>query len=434
MNKKEKEELIDDIRKTFTSLSILVPFAYPLIAWPIVFREDPTFLAATNGVSFIVNPDRWKELSFEEKIFLSLHEWLHVALMHPKRQRTRRHKTFNFAADFTINAMIKNDFNFKMPCGLYEPYYYRGKSTEDIYKDLDSEILERENKGYIPYCSICNRIFHRGDRLAEPDEQHCPICYRPCQEKIVPPPYIDRELAINLLMNGLFNLPWGDDLIDMPDGCDEDAIIDQVLKAAARHNQMKPGKLPGALTEHVEQLKQPNVPWERLFFRFSKETLKGKTDRNPYRPESKYLPFDILVPKEVQVGIAKVVLILDTSASMYSEEFEYALGAVEKLGSLASHITLITTDTEVQDVFRVRNLRHELKTRKVVIRGRGGTNMTAAFELADRLHPNLIILYSDMELDFPPKPKTPVIFLSCGSQNKAPYGLWLDISRKKESA
>ncbi|HVI43194.1 MAG TPA: VWA-like domain-containing protein, partial [Anaerovoracaceae bacterium] len=210
----------------------------------------------------------------------------------------------------------------------------------------------------------------------------------------------------------------------------ESDLIDQIIKAAARHKMVSRGQpLPGGYEEHIAKLRKSSVPWTRIFARLAKQTFKKASDRNPFKPDPKYLPFDVFIPTEISIGVPKVVLIVDTSGSMNSEEFECALGHIEKVCAICEKVTVITSDETVQETVKIKNLKKQLMDDKILFKGRGGTDMTDAFEAADKLRPDLIILYSDLLLPFyPKKPRAPVIFLSRDlPYEKPPYGSYIHV-------
>ena len=437
--KSDDKKEIEEIRRIFSSLALMVPFAYPLIGWPITLTSRNNPLAAVNGVSIFINVEEWNKQTFKEKLFVALHEWMHIALMHSKRLRTRQHRMYNYACDFAINSMIVDDMKqFDMPPGLYD-ISYKNKSSEEIYRDLDEEVKKRKEAEIEPYCTYCRKKFDKDDYKdgshLDPDIKKCPVCLRPndnfdFDDKLKE--NLDREGAINQLMVEKFGAPWADDLLTMPEGADEQKILDEVIKAAARHKGSGRGMLPGRYEDHIEAIKKSKVPFERLLIRFAKECMKGSVDRNPFKPDPKYLPFDIFIPTERGTKIPKLVLVVDTSGSMDSVEFEYAAGHLQKLSSMVDKLLLITADTKVQEVIRVKNLKHEIKNNKVRFKGRGGTDMHEAFARADSLKPNLIILYSDLGIGtYPKRPKAPVIFLAREDWEKhnprSPYGVHLTI-------
>src|SRR5690606_22627940 len=258
-------------------------------------------------------------------------------------------------------------------------------------------------------------------------------CMRPIDKNIEKPKEISREDAINQLMSDMFGAPWGNDIEGLPQYANEQEIVDQIIKAAARFKQFGKGNLPGHYEDFINSLNKSKIPWTRLLYKYVKESLKGKSDRNPFKPDPKYLPFDVFVPREVSQGVAKLVFILDTSRSMDTEDFKSAAGQLERLSTLCENVHVIMADTMVQKTVKIRNLRNELK-KGFVIKGRGGTDMAEAFEAADKMNPNLIILFSDMKIGiYPPKPKAPIIFLdTLGLRSGDPkYGIRIKIKNER---
>jgi len=393
------EEIIKDIRRVLSSLAVISPFSYPILMMPIEFRQDLNFWAGTNGTTFFCNPDKWTKLTFKQKMFVAMHEWLHVALQHPKRMQGRKKKIWTIASDYVVNDIIISDLRgqYSPPPGIYYDKSLSNKTVEQIYKLLISELDKKE----------------------------------PGQSKKQTPDVIKLEDAVNLLQQD--DNIWGNDLEQPSSSVDNQQLIDAIIKAAARTKSMKKGRLPSRYEEYIDTLKKSTIPWERILFRFSKKILKGTTDRNPYKPDPKYLPFDIIVPTEQTSKIGKLVFIVDTSASMQREEFEYVCGHLEKLGTLVDKCTVITSDVVVQEVIRVKRIKKTLKDRDIKFKGRGGSDMSKAFELAETMHPDLIILYSDMMLvRWPNKPKrSQTIFLATANSPvcEPPFGIFIKVKK-----
>lgn len=367
------KEIIKDVRRVLSTLSVVAPFSYPILTMPIIIKNDLLEYAGTNGVTFFINSEKWKDLNFKQKMFVTMHEWLHVALQHAIRMRGKKERIWNTACDFAINDIIINDLsnNFQAPKDILYNKLYTNMTAEQIYKLL------------------INNNDYKGD--------------------------------------------YGKDLLSTPSNCNNQKLIDNIIKAAVRSKGMKKGVLPGRYEEFINVLKKTNIPWERILFRFAKKSLKNKLERNPFKPDPKYLPFDIIVPKEDNKKQSKLVFIIDTSASMKKEEFEYACGNLQKLGTLVDEITIITSDVKVHEVIKVKKIKKVLKDKKIKFKGRGGTDMRKAFEVAEKLNPDLIILFSDMFLGkWPNKPKrAQTIFLATkdSSITKSPYGAFIKIKK-----
>jgi len=390
-------DVVKDAKKVFSTLAIMSPFAYPLLMMPVVIREDLKSWAGTNGVTFFINPTEWEKLDFRQKLFISMHEWIHIVMQHAKCMQGRRQDVWIKAADFAANDMIMNEMEdrYNPPPGiLYDPDLFYNKTAEEIYSVL-LEMIQEE---------------------PEPDE------FGQAADK----PFLNGSDAVGQIQSRDNS---GNDLEPTPSNIDDQNMVDAIIKAAARAKGMKRGYLPGSYEDYINQLKKSDIPWERILFRFSKQCLKGSVDRNPFKPDPKYLPFDIIIPTEESQGVGKLVFIVDTSGSMETKEFEYVCGHLEKLGSIVDKCMVITADTKVQDVFRVKRIKRELAKGKIKFRGRGGTNMNEAFALAEKMNPQLIILYSDMFIgDFPPKPKrAQTIFLATknSEMESSPYGIFI---------
>jgi len=171
-----KDEIIKDVRRVFSTLSIIAPFAYPLLMMPIEIRDDIKSWAGTNGVTFFVNPNEWEKLEFRQKLFVSMHEWIHVVMQHAKRMQGRRRRIWNYAADLACNDLIMNEMedHFTAPPGiLLDRDFFYDKTAEEIYNLLLEMIDEKRDDGVEPSCNHCGQPFKKGDRMAQPGEKSC---------------------------------------------------------------------------------------------------------------------------------------------------------------------------------------------------------------------------------------------------------------------
>ena len=109
--------------KSDTAFFTTVLFSLKLIwDWDI-----PT--AATDGTTIKVSPNFFMTLTPDERVFLLVHEAMHVALLHMLRLGDRNHKKWNIACDHYINLMLI-ERNFKMPRnGIADPQY-KGLSAD----------------------------------------------------------------------------------------------------------------------------------------------------------------------------------------------------------------------------------------------------------------------------------------------------------------
>lgn len=409
------DDVIKDIRRVLSSLAVVAPFSYPMLMMPIEIRPDLPGWAGTNGITFYCNPNKWKTLSFKQKMFVAMHEWIHVVMQHAKRLQGRRRKVWGSAADFVVNDMIISDLkeHFTPPTPILYDFKLTNKNVEQVYNLLLESIDEKRKNNNSQKGSA-------GSGEGDPSD------------------FVGFNEAIDLLTLEDNIPPWGNDLYQAPSSVNDQQLIDAIIKAAARAKGMKRGRVPGRYEEYIESLKMAVIPWERLLYRFAKKALKGVADRNPYKPDPKYLPFDMIIPTEESKKISKLVFIIDTSGSMDKEDFEYACGQIQRLGTLVNKCIVITADTMVQEVIKVKKIKNELKNKKLKFKGRGGTNMVAAFKEAEKHNPDLIILYSDLIIaesikNWPDRPKrTQCIFLATEDSpiEEVPYGILIRMRKK----
>jgi len=91
--------------------------------------------AAVDGRRIWYNPAFIKTLTPDELKFLVAHEVLHCVYSHLGRRFDRDPKIYNMAADFVINAILK-EAGFSLPKICLYKEEYLNWITEDVYDDL----------------------------------------------------------------------------------------------------------------------------------------------------------------------------------------------------------------------------------------------------------------------------------------------------------
>lgn len=248
--------------------------------------EIPT--ACTNGTEIRYNPNFFMSLNEHERVFLLIHESMHVALLHMARLQGRNFRKWNIAADYCINGMLV-ERGFKMPArGLYDKKYLN-LSTEQIYDLL-------------------------------PDE--------PTEE-------VDEDLVA----------PEGD-LGPMEEG------IKEILVRASVASKMagdKPGSIPGDIEIYLQKLLKPKLPWQVILRRFVQSL--SKDDYTFRQPNRRFFPKHILPGLENQ-KLSTLAIAVDTSASVRDEEFLRFISEIFGILKMMKpdRIDLIQFDTKVKSV------------------------------------------------------------------------------------
>lgn len=129
--------------------------------------------ARTNGKEIRYNPTFFLFLTQEERVFLMLHEAMHVAYMHMARLAGRNMRRWNIACDYVINLMLAMR-GYIMPKGGLLDYKWEGYSAEQVYAALpenpteqveidlietdENDVLEKEVQDILVRASIQSKV------------------------------------------------------------------------------------------------------------------------------------------------------------------------------------------------------------------------------------------------------------------------------------
>ena len=88
-------------------------------------------------------------------------------------------------------------------------------------------------------------------------------------------------------------------------------------------------------------------------------------------------------------------------------------------------LTLVTFDTEIQDTYVFEK---SDPFEKLVITGRGGTDLDEVYDLIKKKRPSLAVIFTDLWVDIPPDPGTPILWVCTDHpEAKVPYGTLVHI-------
>ena len=118
---------------------LFAPYVHHFV--PIYTWLVPTM--ATDGTRVFINPAFANKLTWNQKIFVLIHEIMHCVLLHMERIKGRDAKIFNIAGDFEINTIIVDTLSdrgfteafMEELGGLYDKKYLN-LPVENIYEDI----------------------------------------------------------------------------------------------------------------------------------------------------------------------------------------------------------------------------------------------------------------------------------------------------------
>lgn len=299
--------------------------------------DDSIPTACTDGQVIMINTKFFMGLSVDERMFLLLHETMHVAYMHIARAENYPNKAkANSAMDYVINLMLV-DRGFIMPkCGLLDAAF-RGMSWEEVYKLL-------------------------------PDNQ--------------PPP----ELGMDVLPSPLN----GDELTQ--------AVQDILVRAAIQSKMSgdSPGTIPGDIQIYLDNLLNPKLPWHHILRKYLQSFAKN--DYSFRKPNRRYFP-KYHLPSLYGENLVDLAVAVDTSGSVTDADFKVFITEVHSILRMMKpeKITLVQFDTEIKSVDPVRNVQELMN---IKFSGRGGTHITPVIQWANKNKPQLLVVFSDGEFKF----------------------------------
>jgi predicted metal-dependent peptidase len=259
--------------------------------------DEDCATAYTNGTVIGMSPTFFMELNHEERVFLLLHEAMHVAYSHMLRLHDREGGKWNVAADHVINLMLL-ERGFKMPKdGLADPQY-SGMSTEEVYNLLPDQKNNPEDMD-----------------LREPTD--------PTEEV-------------------------------------QQQIQDIVVRASiqSKIDQDGIGAIPGEIQIFINKLLDPKLPWYRILQKYIK--TMAKSDYSFRKPNRRYFPKHYL-PSLYSETMINIAIAVDTSGSVSPSDFTVFISEVNSILRMMKpeKITLVQFDTEIKSVDTICNV-HDL--------------------------------------------------------------------------
>ena len=357
----------------------------------------------TNGVNIYFHPE-FVEQNDKNIEGVLLHETLHCALNHVGRRALRDHRVWNMACDFSINPLVKSVFTLPVP--HLDEARFRNKSAERIYELLQEE-MEQQKKG--------GKKKQKGQGQGQPGamDDGDDADDNDDEDGDYGQPGDRNERS------GRMQVPTKEEL--------EEAEREwrRVVTIAA-DKAKKAGTLPGQLQRLLEEIMpSEKINWRDLIHDMAREA-KSKVSGSWARPNRRLLAHGIVVPGDMQDEVYRLVVCLDTSGSITSEQTRAMRSEVCSLldQKIVTNVTIISTDTRVCAKTDVSSS-EEVKNFALGNCG-GGTDFREAMEVVGKVEDAVgcIFLTDMMTNSFGKQPQFPVVWVNwCqGSNVQAPYG------------
>lgn len=356
------------------------------LALKLKIKEDTECQTAwVDGTYLGYNPDFIEELPIDQCKGLIAHEVMHCALNHIARKGNRDGHRWNLACDYAINPIL-DDYGFALPDGALNDPQYHNMDADTIYTKLPED-----NGG------------GGGSGGEDEDVGGCGVMREPTTND-------GQELSPA-------------DLKEM----DHDW---EVATAQAAQQAKAMGKLPAQLGEMVGEMLRPKANWKFILQRFV--TQWAKDEYSWRRPDRRFIHDDIYCPSLHNETIGEIVIGVDTSGSVTSDELMRLGSEINGiLNNFATTVHIVFCDTQVQKVQTLKTP-DDLPFKWAAPRG-GGTDFQPVFDWVehriqtDGVEPACLIYLTDLYCRMPKQPTYPVLW-ACTNEQVADFGETINIS------
>ena len=359
------------------------------------FRWSKIINTACAGHGFIFfNPDFWIKLTEKERITVIAHEFWHLILNHLSRGLSLDQDKFNIATDYCINLILqKQGHNVKTSFGnnpLLIDEQYDGLSSESIYKllpDLKKIALYIQTKSHDGKKEI-TQIQINGQTILDPTdretiesliEEECKKQGTTLTEQIEKTKKeLEKALEASKGQGG------------------PDNNVDRVLKREKYQSKIKRATYQEVFKKH---LTNPLSGGKRTFMRNSRRQInnslriKGKFRKRGGKNRLKHL-----------------VYALDTSGSITEEqanEFFTSASEIKKIMN-PSLMTVLLWDARI----RAERIFTEFEPmERMEVSAGGWTCLQDVWKRMKQLEPDTLVIFTDLLVNFPPKPEWEVIWI-----------------------
>jgi len=274
--------------------------------------SDSLFTAYTDGVNKRYSKPFLQTIIEEAKLRgLVLHENLHVGLKQIPRGRDmfkEDAKIANMSADFVVNDIIKNITGkiangsepiVMLPDGaLYDPFFHNW-SMREVYNHIRKENPQRQKPKSSSGDEPCNdNSDSRGGGK---------------QDNIIKANGREYDMGSDFDEHD-----WESYVEGLSD--EERKELGDKIDRALREGGMLAGRMGGKMPRQISDLLEPKVDWRDALREFVSSTMKGNDEYTWRKMNKRHLANDYYLPSMENETIGEVVVAIDTSGSIGTEE------------------------------------------------------------------------------------------------------------------
>jgi len=398
------DAVLDRLHRGLRMVTVPFPHLAGLVAAARVTLDErvPTIGVFASG-RLAANPEFVRRLNDNELVFVLAHEMLHLALRTHDRARGADRLEFNYAHDYIINDMLREELAMAVPAGGLDMPGAREKSAEELVLDMRRDRqAQAKTRVWQGEGTTAGRVFGLGAGGGDTRE------------------------AGDVLDGATEAEMYPDDAAEAGERAEQ--VRDMAAKALGLARAMNLARGPrgtdaGTAGQTVLALRGVyRTPWQLALQRWIEAVAPGgRTFSRPSRREAAQA--DVVLPGRRREGWI-LNIVLDTSGSM-TDEIPRALGTLgefcEAVG--VDQVRLVQCDAEVTSDELLDP--HDLTERH--IEGYGGSDLSPALRrLSEDQHVRAVVVITDGDIAYPPEPMPfELLWLvpaGSGSAFNPPYG------------
>jgi predicted metal-dependent peptidase len=384
---------------------------------------------ATDGRRLVYNPAFVEKLTPAELEGVLAHEVMHCALAHHCRRGEREAQLWNQATDYAVNLILISNGIALPKDALIDPAF-ADLGAEEIYARLlkqgqDSGPAQSPSQSSAPLTSAEGSGNGPG-QVPQSATQETQSPQRQPQQQPELPGLSDQPRP---------SRPGGfGEVVDAVGEDDEPAspaeLSRQMHEWAINAEQAlcsakACGHEPGGIERPLEQARQSAHDWRAILRDFI-----AATNPSDYRwapPNRRFVSSGLYLPSVERSGVGDIVIVVDTSGSIGTQELEQFAGEINSIINEAQpeSIRVVYCDAAVQAVEEFG----PSEPIKLSPKGGGGADFVPPFRWVDEngIEPKGLIYLTDLCCNsFPVEPDYPVLWVT-DLQKAAPFGETLRI-------
>ena len=367
----------------------------------------------TRGYPILLyNPKFLEKLTNLEAVNVLIHEALHIFFRHITRFASySNHERTNIACDIAINQNLKY-LPTKKFRGVYpEDYSFPRDLTAELYYDLLKKLEEKGGKNNKNKVKVKAGSSNGNQQNSGGQGQGQQGSGNQSGSNNSNSDDDDQNQNENGGSGGSGSgfddhSLWGKvldedgNLVDKDEaGVDCESNLDAMIRDIIQEWKQK-GDCPAFAKAIIEALeKKSEFDWRRQLRMYVNTALSPRRRLSQKRVNRRFMDQEYILPGKKKCRQASVLVVRDTSGSMWSTEVQKMLLTEVCELSKRADVWLVDCDTEVKcEPYKVKKFDDVQE-----FKGGGGTSFVAPFKTAKKLNVDLVIYMTDLCGDFPDK-------------------------------